>query len=59
MEAEVKHGRVLFEALERVDRGGEFLKAADVAGWLREQLPGMEVYVGRAIKSVRVALMNS
>ena len=29
MEAEVKHGRVLFEALERVDRGGEFLKAAD------------------------------
>lgn len=26
---DMKHGRVLFEALERVDRGGEFLKAAD------------------------------
>lgn len=25
----MKYGRVLFEALERVDRGGEFLKAAD------------------------------
>ena len=24
----MKHGRVLFEALRRVDRGGEFLKAA-------------------------------
>lgn len=26
---DMKHGRVLFEALRRVDRGGEFLKAAD------------------------------
>ena len=24
----MKYGRVLFEALRRVDRGGEFLKAA-------------------------------
>lgn len=30
---------------------------ADVAGWLREQLPGGEVYVGKLDKSPRVALM--
>lgn len=30
---------------------------ADVAGWLREQLPGVEVYVGKLDKSPRVALM--
>lgn len=31
---------------------------ADVAGWLREQLPGVEVYVGKVDRSVRVALMG-
>lgn len=32
---------------------------ADVAGYLREQLPGVEVYVGREFRSVRVALMGN
>ena len=32
---------------------------ADVAGYLREQLPGVEVYVGKLNRSVRVALMGS
>lgn len=31
---------------------------ADVAGYLREQLPGVEVYVGKVFKSVRNALMG-
>lgn len=31
---------------------------ADVAGWLREQLPGVEVYVGKVDRSVRNALMG-
>lgn len=31
---------------------------ADVAGYLREQLPGVEVYVGKVDRSVRVALMG-
>ena len=31
---------------------------ADVAGWLREQLPGVEVYVGYEDRSPRVALMG-
>lgn len=31
---------------------------ADVAGWLREQLPGVEVYVGQVDRPVRVALMG-
>ena len=31
---------------------------ADVAGYLREQLPGVEVYVGKVVRSVRSALLN-